>query len=103
MLVVPGTGQAAAIGLVDIPQSGDAAERASGRASVLMELFGLAPAEARLAAALADGATIADAAAALGLTVETARNYSKRVFAKSRTHGQPDLIRAIMGSLARLV
>ena len=97
MLLVPGIERVAAIGLVDVARAGDPA----ARAAVLAGLFGLAPSEARLAAALADGATIAEAAAALGLTVETARNYSKRVFAKSRTHGQPDLIRAIAASVAR--
>mgnify|MGYP001806972593 CR=1 FL=1 len=100
MLVVPVAARAiAALGLVDLGVAGDPALRPA----VLAGLFGLAPAEARLAAALAGGATIAEAAAALGLTLETARNYSKRVFAKSRTRGQADLMRAIAGSLARLV
>lgn len=99
MLAVPADAPpVAALGLVDVPHGGDPA----ARAAVLGMLWGLAPAEARLAAALAGGATIAEAAAALGLTVETARNYSKRVFAKTRTRGQPGLIRAIAASVARL-
>lgn len=65
-------------------------------AALLVDLFELLPSEARLAAALAGGDRLADAAARLGLTIETARNYSKKIFAKTGTRGQPDLVRLIL-------
>lgn len=64
--------------------------------------FGLSPAEAELATYLAQGASIVDAADAIGLTVESARTYSKRVFAKTGTSGQADLIRRLLRSIALL-
>ena len=65
----------------------------------IAELFGLLPSEARLALALSRGLTIAEAADELGLTVETARNYSKKIYAKTGARGQPDLIRFILASV----
>lgn len=65
-------------------------------AAMLVDLFDLLPSEARLAAALAGGDGLAQAAERLGLTLETARNYSKRIFAKTDTHGQADLVRLIL-------
>lgn len=89
----------AAIGLLPLPRIGDPA----ARAAVIEALFALSPSEARLAAAIFGGATLQEAAATLGLTIETARNYSKRLFAKTRTRGQVDLVRLISVSLAGLV
>ena len=42
---------------------------------------------------LARGRSIAEAGAALGLTIETARNYSKRIYAKLGLRGQAELVR----------
>ena len=64
----------------------------AGRHEQLAELFGLLPSEARFALALARGLSIAEAAESLGLTLETARNYSKKVYAKMGARGQADLI-----------
>jgi DNA-binding CsgD family transcriptional regulator len=69
------------------------------RCEQLAELFGLTASEARLAVALSCGMTIAEAAAELGLTVGTARNYSKKIFAKLGARGQPDVVRFIMRSV----
>lgn len=68
----------------------------------IAQLFGLLPSEARLALALSRGLSIADAARALGLTIETARNYSKKIYAKTGTRGQPDLVRLILTSVLAL-
>lgn len=89
----------AVIGLVPLPAPSDTA----ARAALLGTLFSLPPSEARLAAALAGGANLREAAAQLGITIETARNYSKRLFAKTRVRGQVDLVRMIGDSLARYV
>ena len=68
----------------------------------IAQLFGLRPSEARLALALSRGLSIADAAHALGLTLETARNYSKKIYAKTGTRGQSDLVRLILTSVLAL-
>lgn len=68
----------------------------------LAELFGLLPSEARFALALSRGLSIAEAAESLGITVETARNYSKKVYAKMGARGQGDLIRFILTSVLAL-
>ncbi len=63
------------------------------RCEQLGQMFDLIPSEARLALALARGMTIAEAASDLGLTVESARTYSKRIYAKTGARGQADLVR----------
>ncbi|WP_039857029.1 helix-turn-helix transcriptional regulator [Novosphingobium pentaromativorans] len=68
----------------------------------LMELFSLSGNEARLALALSKGRTLAEAAAELNIATETARFYSKRVYAKSGTRGQADLVRLILTSVIAL-
>jgi DNA-binding CsgD family transcriptional regulator len=69
------------------------------RCEQLAELFGLRPSEARLALALSHGLSITAAAEELGLTVETARTYSKSIYAKLGAGGQADLIRLILRSV----
>ncbi|AHE54227.1 helix-turn-helix transcriptional regulator [Sphingomonas sanxanigenens] len=69
---------------------------------LLAKLHGLAIGEARLALLLADGHSLAEAAPMLGLTIETARNYSKRLYAKTATRGQADLVRLVLTSVAVL-
>jgi DNA-binding CsgD family transcriptional regulator len=77
-------------------------QSAAGRHEQIAELFGLLPSEARLALALSRGLSIAEAAESLGLTVETARNYSKKIYAKMGARGQTDLIRYILTSVLAL-
>ena len=101
MLVTPvfgdtnsGHGAAAAIVYV----SGDRRSQAD-RCDQLVDLFGLLPSEARLAWLLAQATSIADAAEALGITVETARNYSKKIYAKTGAKGHADLVRIVLTSV----
>lgn len=68
----------------------------------LVDLFDLTPAEARLAWSLAQGMSIAEAAGAHGLTVETARYYSKKIYAKTGARGQVDLVRNILTGVLAL-
>lgn len=72
---------------------------AADRCEQLGELFDLIPSEARLALALSRGMSIAEAAGELGLTVESARTYSKRIYAKTGARGQADLVRFIHRSV----
>jgi len=69
------------------------------RCEQLADLFQLLPSEARLALALSRGMSIAEAANELRLTVQTARTYSKRIYAKMGARGQPDLVRFIHRSV----
>ncbi len=101
MLVTPvfgetisGHGAAAAIVYV----SGDRRSQAD-RCEQLVDLFGLLPSEARLAWLLAQATSIAEAAEALGITVETARNYSKKIYAKTGAKGHADLVRIVLTSV----
>lgn len=68
----------------------------------LGELFDLTPSEARLAWSMAQGLTIAQAAAEHGLTIETARNYSKKIYAKTGARGQVDLVRHVQAGVLAL-
>lgn len=81
--------------------SGDRLSQAD-RCDQLVDLFGLLPSEARLAWAIAQGLSIAEAAAELGLTLETARNYSKKIYAKTGSRGQTELVRNILTSVLAL-
>lgn len=69
------------------------------RCTQLVDLFGLTQSEARLALALCRGKSMADTASTLGITAETARGYSKIIYAKTGTRGMADLVRVIMGSV----
>lgn len=78
----------------------DRREAAADAAPVLQARYSLSAREALLAHALSTGESITEAGLRLGLTSETARNYSKRIYAKTGTLGQADLVRLIMGGLA---
>lgn len=82
--------------------SGDRWSR-DDRCEQLTDLFGLLPSEARLAWAMAQGRSIAEAAQDLGLTVETARNYSKKIYSKTGAGGQADLVRIIFTSVLAII
>jgi DNA-binding CsgD family transcriptional regulator len=61
--------------------------------------LGLTLAEARLACALAGGLDMPSSARALGWTIETARSYSRRIYAKTGCWGQADLVRRVWTAL----
>jgi DNA-binding CsgD family transcriptional regulator len=70
--------------------------------AALRALFRLTPAEARLASALADGASIERYAEAQGLSHYTVRALLKRVMRKTTTNRQGELIALILRSSATL-
>ena len=80
------------------------ARRASPRAAVrtIARTLGLSDREAALAHGLTLGESILEAGQRLRLTPETARNYSKRIYAKTGTRGQADLVRLVLSGLAPL-
>lgn len=67
--------------------------------SLLQRLYAVTPAEARLAAQLIAGETLATAAAHCGIGEPTARTQLRSLFEKTGTHRQADLMR-LMVSLA---
>jgi hypothetical protein len=68
----------------------------------LGDLFDLPPALARFAWTLGRTGGIADSADELGLTIETARFYSKQLYAKLGVKGQAELARRLLTSAAAL-
>lgn len=64
-------------------------------ASLLNALFDFTPAEARLAADLASGLTLAQSAANRGITTKSARTYLERIFHKTGTHQQSQVVAMI--------
>lgn len=71
-------------------------------AQVIAATLGLSAREASLAEAMSRGLSIVEAGRALRLTPETARNYSKRIYAKTGASGQSDLVRMVLTGLAPL-
>lgn len=65
------------------------------RAREFSAQFGLSERESQLAALICGGAALKDASAMLGISVGTARQYLKSVFAKTGVARQSDLIRLI--------
>ena len=60
--------------------------------NILAALFDLTPAQARTAAALADGAAVPAIAASLGITEKTVRTYIERILAKTGATRLSDLL-----------
>lgn len=65
-------------------------------------VLGLTPAEARLAAALAAGETLAGYAQVAGIAESTARVQARQVLAKTATHSQTQLVVLLLRGLAQL-
>lgn len=78
-------------------------EQAIAATRLVSSLFGLTTTEARLAVMLANGQTLDEVRNNLGVTEQTARTYCKRVFAKTGTNRQAELVRLVLTSLANLV
>ena len=66
---------------------------------LLQRHYGLAPAEARLAFHLVAGETLRSAAVELSITYETARSQLKRIFNKTGTCRQAELVIVILAAL----
>ena len=66
---------------------------------LLQRLFELTPTEARVAVRVAQGEAPAEVAAVLGIAVATVRTHLKRVFDKTSTTGQAQVVRLVMGEV----
>jgi DNA-binding CsgD family transcriptional regulator len=78
-----------------------APRRAEPREQLLQRLFGLSPMQARLTAQLMTGRNLKEIAPILGITEGSARQYLKRVFKKTATRRQADLIRVVGHALVQ--
>jgi len=64
--------------------------------TLLMDLFGLTPTEARVAGALANGARTVDVAEKLGVSQTTVAFHMRNLFQKTGTNRQADLVALIL-------
>ena len=67
---------------------------------VIAHLFGLSPTESRLTAAMCQGMTVNEYAAAHGVSAGTARYQLKQIFAKTQTTRQANLVLRVCMSVA---
>lgn len=79
----------------------DPEQRRKPGSELLRAQFSMTKSEAKLAALLAAGCSLADAADALAITEETARSYLKSIFTKTETHSQGQLV-SLLASLSVL-
>jgi DNA-binding CsgD family transcriptional regulator len=68
--------------------------------NVLMEMYGLTPAEAELAELLSQGRSLEEAAKARHVTLNTARSQLKQIFAKTNTNRQGELLQLVLSGVA---
>lgn len=80
----------------------DPAQRIETAEPVLQGLYGLTRAEARLAAELVRGHTLEQAASDKGVSLNTVRTHLKRVFAKTGTTRQADLVSLLLSGVEAL-
>jgi DNA-binding CsgD family transcriptional regulator/PAS domain-containing protein len=64
-----------------------------GASAAVAALFGLTGAESRVLSAMLEGRTIAQTAEQFGISLNTARTHLQRLFSKTNTNRQSDLIR----------
>jgi DNA-binding CsgD family transcriptional regulator len=84
-------GQLAALVFVSDPEAAT-----PSRSEILRRLYGLTPAEARIADLLASGSEVGEVAARSGITLETARFHVKRVLNKTGARRQTELVRLML-------
>jgi DNA-binding NarL/FixJ family response regulator len=110
----PSGGQALEVAITPLAPDGTSADK--GPAAVLFIVdpddkpvvpadwlrarYKLAPAEARVASALAQGETVEDIAGRLRTTAGTTRWYVKQILAKTGTNRQADLVRLLVSIVA---
>lgn len=70
------------------------------RLDIAARLYGLSPAQRSLAGLVAEGLTLAEIAARMGITANTARTHLNRVFDKTGVRTQPALVRVLLSAIA---
>ncbi|MCX5579690.1 helix-turn-helix domain-containing protein [Kaistia terrae] len=74
----------------------DDAQTVERRIAGAREVFGLSPAQTRLARLIINGEDVAAAAKRLGVSVNTVRTQLQRIFDKTGVHSQSALVRALL-------
>jgi DNA-binding CsgD family transcriptional regulator len=92
ILPVPGSARGPFLGARALMTFSPMVRQAPCDPSLLARAFRLTPAEARLAALIAEGQSPEQAAEHLGITLLTARTHLRGVFAKTDTHRQSQLV-----------
>jgi DNA-binding CsgD family transcriptional regulator len=82
-------GMAAPLAVVFIA---DPERQKSAGADLLIQLYGLTPKEAALAARLSEGKSIEQAAEEMGMKYQTARTHLRHIFSKTETSRQTELL-----------
>lgn len=77
----------------------DPEQNVEGSETLLDDLYGLTPAEARLAVLLAQGKSLQEACDLLNVTLNTARTHLKHIFSKTDTNRQSELVRLVLSGL----
>ena len=80
----------------------DPEDSARIRESVLCQLFDLTPAESAIASRIASGASVEDICSSLNITQNTCRTHLKRIFSKTETSRQAELVNLVLTSVASL-
>jgi DNA-binding CsgD family transcriptional regulator/PAS domain-containing protein len=70
--------------------------------AILRQFFGLTPAETRLASLLLQQKSVEEAAEILRISLNTARTYMKKLFEKTGTRRQSELVRLLGGGVGQL-
>jgi DNA-binding CsgD family transcriptional regulator len=87
--------QSLASGRLALVVAVDSAGRGPLSVEAMRALFGFTGAEARLAHSMAEGRTLEEHATTSGITVESARSLLKRVFERTGTSRQAELVRLL--------
>ena len=69
---------------------------------LVAQLFSLTPTEATLATLLADGLSLAEAAAEMQVSENSVRSYCKRIYAKTGLSRQGEVVKLVLKSVATL-
>lgn len=69
---------------------------------LLRQFYGFTPAEARIALQLLQHQSVEEAAEALEISLNTARTHLKRLFEKTNTRRQSELVRLLVGGVGQL-
>ncbi len=70
------------------------------RLNIATEIFGLSPAQRQLATLVANGLSLNEIAAKMGITPNTARTHLERVYDKVGVRTQPALVRVLLSTAA---
>jgi DNA-binding CsgD family transcriptional regulator len=86
------------VGTAAIVFVGDPEVREETDADLLSLFYGLSPAEAKVAALLVQGKSVKEVSEGLRVSLNTARTHLKRIFEKTGTRRQAELMRLILQS-----